>query len=173
MGSSGLLIFFVLVAAAVFEFMWTVTWYPPYFRYGVPIYLSRIPCPSVTLPLPSPNELSGRYKARWDDPPLFRSLSATEIGFRDPLFEIRPFSAWRLTHGLIELRQSTADVLLVGYVNLTMLLLGTVVLISLPMSDFTWMLWFLVPAVALWVFVIIQQYRRVGRMLAEAIQGRS
>ena len=100
---------------AVLELCLTWTWSPPYFRYGVPVFLYRLKLPSPLSRLPSPESLR---------PHLCGELRSVRFGVLSPVelaFNGQPYVMTNLgpmvMHGMVRLGPSGQTVVMRGLLN--------------------------------------------------------
>ena len=112
-------LFFTLVLGAIaIDFISGLTWWPRYFRYGIPLFIRRRPLPRALPVLPEPGALDARFESGWIVPIVFKRLSPTEIAVREAFWRgFFKFTYLSLVHGLIEVDPNARELRIVGYAN--------------------------------------------------------
>src|SRR5881409_2009878 len=91
----------LFVVIYLVELVALVSWYSPYYRTGVVVFRRRYPAPKE-LEL-EPRALRLRLVTRRDPAFLFHRLSASEVAFRERLFQLRFLNHTPIVRGLLEL----------------------------------------------------------------------
>ncbi len=117
MGTPAILFAVVVVAVAV-DLLAGLTWWPAYFRIGIPLFVRRQPYPQAVAVLPGSKALTDKYSSSWVIPILFRRLSSTEIAVREAFWGgFQKFTYTPLVHGLIEADPLAREIKIVGRAN--------------------------------------------------------
>ncbi len=103
---------FALVADSLF---WA-TWFPPYFRTGIPMYSRSFPAkPASDWPIPA-HELQDVFSSLLTYSMGFRALTETQYAFRERL-QIKPVRYIPLMHGLVSWNYQASRLHITGYAN--------------------------------------------------------
>ncbi len=112
-------VFFVMMLVAVaVDLLAGLTWWPSYFRIGIPLFVRRQPFPQAVPVLPGSTALAESYSNSWVVPILFRRLSSTEIAVREAFWGgFLKLTYTPLVHGLIEADPIAREIKIVGRAN--------------------------------------------------------
>ena len=110
------LAFVALVVLALIELVLSGSFSRPYFRFGIPIFIVRLPARERGLP-DFEERLESEFSSGLTPPLVFRRFSPTEVGFRERAFGWRVFSYTPVMHGLIRLAPSEGTVYVIGWLN--------------------------------------------------------
>lgn len=105
----------ILMCALIADLVLSSTWHPGYFRFGVPLFVSRVE--SVDTDRVSPQWLNERYVNSTLVPLVFKSLTQCEIAFREKMWAFRLIHYTPVMHGLIQLDAPGRRVVVRGYGN--------------------------------------------------------
>lgn len=112
-------LFFALILGAIaVDFISGLTWWPAYFRYGIPLFVRRRPLPHALPVLPEPGALDDRFEGGWVVPIVFKRLSPSEIAVREAFWRgFFKFTYTPLVHGLLEVDPNARELRIVGHAN--------------------------------------------------------
>jgi hypothetical protein len=117
MENPAVFIILILVAIAIDMFS-SLSWWPPYFRIGLPLFVRSAPLPQVSPVLPGSAELAERFSGSWVIPILFKRLSSNEIAVRESFWGgFFKITYTPLVHGLLEADPLARKVKIVGRAN--------------------------------------------------------
>jgi hypothetical protein len=161
----------LLVALAV-DVISGLTWWPDYFRIGLPLFVRGQPYTVAVPALPGSKALADRFSGSWVLPLVFRRLSPTEIAVRESFwggFFRVTYSP--LVHGILEINEVSREIRIVGRVNflplaLVAVLAAPIVTQTGPANLFSIVLLVLLVAGPL----LAVQYVRYGRVVKEALR---
>jgi hypothetical protein len=107
-----------MLAAVAVDLLAGLTWWPAYFRIGIPLFVRRQPFPQALAVLPGSKVLAESYSSAWVVPILFRRLSSTEIAVREAFWGgFLKFTYTPLVHGLLEADPIAREIKIVGRAN--------------------------------------------------------
>ena len=115
---------FAMVAAfglAIIEAICSIGWYSLYFRHGIRLFTKQVPLAIRPMALPTVTDLNEGLKGKWGPSLVFKSLSNTEIAFRERAFEFTFFNSTPVMHGLIRYYPLEGQLEVIGYLNWTVL----------------------------------------------------
>ena len=165
-------LFFALIMGAVaIDLLAGLTWWPYYFRYGLPLFVRTKSFPHVTPALPGSKALADRFDKTMAMPLLFRRLSKTEIGFRERFWGgFFKFTYTPLVHGLLTIDEFSREIKVVGHANASPLvfLAAFAVPFTIEMSKHD-QFFGIVFLIFLFGSILLIQYVRYGRVLKEAL----
>ena len=154
-------VFILLIAAWAIDLLSGLTWWPDYFRVGIPLFVRRQPYSQALPALPASKALGDRFSGTAALPLLFRRLSSTEIAIREAFWGgFLRFNYTPLVHGLLEVDETSREMKIIGRAN-AFPLVFLAAFASNPLGIEC--LVFLVAA----LFLI--QYVRYGNVLREAL----
>jgi hypothetical protein len=108
----------LLVGAILIDVLAGLTWWPPYFRIGIPLFVRKRPFQKASPELPDVAELSERFSGSWVMPIRFKRLSSTQIAARESFWGgFFKLTYTPLVHGLLEADQMAREVKIVGRAN--------------------------------------------------------
>lgn len=110
-----------LIALFVIDSVLAFTWNKHYFRYGIPIYKKQF----EALNLVSEKKMADELKHNGDF--FIKPISENELAIRDPFGVL---SGSSILHGVLRLNNSKGTVKLIGYVDLTRLLFGVMLILT-------------------------------------------
>ncbi len=161
-----------LLAVFAVEAFLSSRWLPSYFRSGPIVFSQRIVPRRAAQGLPLPLKLEYEMRSPYVPALLFRTLSADEIAFREPLFEVRLLSYSPVMHGHIESCPDERSVFVRGRLNWSALVLFVALALFLRREGLVELMALLVAAFASLYVVQASRFRRVGAVVAEEIATR-
>jgi len=161
--------FFVVLGALAVDVLAGLTWWPDYFRIGIPLFIRRQPFSQAIPVLPGSQALADRFTSAWVVPILFKRLSSTEIAVRESFWGgFFRFTYTPLVHGLLEADPVAREIRIVGRVNafpLAFLICFAVPFSIRTSADDPFLVPFLI---GLFAFLFLIQFVRYGNVLFEA-----
>jgi hypothetical protein len=114
---SSTVLFASLALGLLADVLLSATWFPPYFRAGLPIYRRTFPAqPASELPLPD-HELESAFESGFAHSIAFRTLSPRETAFREQLLQVRLFGYNWVMHGLLTWDYAGRQIRVTGFAN--------------------------------------------------------
>ena len=155
-------IYLILILVLV-EYILSIFWYAPYYRYGLPVYRRKI---HISKFKPGFAEKLERYQDAGAARPLvFRAISYDEIAFREKVYGLYWIDYAPVIRGLIHLSEKRRSVMLTAKVNWYALLIPVLFLFMVrSIGNWAYILIILVIFLAIYVF---QRHRfdKVGNLL--------
>jgi hypothetical protein len=107
-----------LVSAAVLELVLWLIIFPPYFRFGLPLYSAEVPISTPLQRAPNAREMRESQVPSLLVPFEFRDVGSGSLGFRESLGPFFRVSYPPLMHGLVRFVPGENSIRVVGYANL-------------------------------------------------------
>ena len=163
--------FLVLILGAIAVDLFSgLTWWPGYFRMGIPLFVRKQSYSQAFPVLPGSKALGERFCGAWVVPLLFHRLSPTEIAVRERFWGgFFKFTYTPLVHGLLEVDEIEREIKIVGRANaFPLVFLGVFAVpftIEMIRRDYFGIVFlaFLVGS------LLMIQFIRYGRVLKEAL----
>lgn len=125
-----------LIALLLLESILLLSWIRLYFRFGIPIYVKRIPFfGSLDEPFDA-QYLGENFKGVYVPTIFFRRMNSKECAFREKLWNFRIFSYIPVMRGLIKGDEENNSLCIIGYVNWYVVFFSIFALISAILSSF-------------------------------------
>ena len=139
---------------------------PFYFRYGIPVFIVRVPYRERTLASNVETELSVKFSKGLSPALVFRRLDAIEVAFRETALRFSVFTYTPIMPGLIRLVPEEGTACVIGWANWFTVFFAVA---FLWLADLDWFFVFALCGV-LGVIYLVQarRYRKVARQLVEA-----
>lgn len=111
--------FILFAILLVLENLAAQAWWPPYFRFGLPVFFSRAALPGVLDAAETAQALAAQFKANPLHPTIrFKPLGTHQVALREALFEPRGgVSYLPVMRLLVRLKPDAARATLTGYLN--------------------------------------------------------
>jgi hypothetical protein len=156
----------IFLLVIVLEIVMCAKWWPPYFRYGLPLFHCR---PSRV----DFNRISARWLAEHHVnailvPLMFRRVSYTEIAFREKFPVLRLINFTPLLHGIIRKQEGSDKITITGYPSWAALafMAGLINLSARNIADETIYLKVLAVTASVFFIIMFIQYLRFRRIVA-------
>ena len=162
------ILFSVLLGAFLIDVLAGLTWWPPYFRIGIPLFVRKQPIQQVLPELPDATELSEKFSGSWVMPIRFKRLSSTQIAVRESFWGgFFKLTYTPLAHGLLDVESNTRELKIVGRANafsLVFIAFAIPTVVRFSASDPVVLPFF----AGLITFLFVVQFIRYGNILFEA-----
>jgi len=108
----------LFLGAIVIDVVAGLTWWPPYFRIGIPLFVRKLPFRQALPVLPDVAELAEQFSGSWVMPIRFKQFSSTEIAVRESFWGgFFKFTYTPLVHGLLDVDTNAREIRIVGRAN--------------------------------------------------------
>ena len=112
------ILFPLLLGAFLIDVLAGLTWWPPYFRIGIPLFVRKQPFQQALPELPDVAELTEKFSGPWVMPIRFERLSSTQIAVRESFWGgFFKLTYTPLVHGLLEVDTHARELRIVGRAN--------------------------------------------------------
>ncbi|MBI5696685.1 MAG: hypothetical protein HZC51_13310 [Nitrospirae bacterium] len=111
------LAFLVLLLVVIAEITVSAKWNGSYFRYGIPVFKSVIEVHGSDVELPSDESLSGRFRSGIVQSLVFKTISDSEVAFRERGFELTLLTYSPVMHGLVSMSPGRRSIEVKGVLN--------------------------------------------------------
>lgn len=155
-----------LISLLLLESILLLSWNSIYFRFGIPIYVKRIPFfGSLNKPF-DVQYLGENFKGVYVPTMFFRELSSQECAFREKLWNFRIFSYIPVMRGLIKGDEEKKSLFIVGYINWYVVFFVIFALSSALFSSFPSWTPLLILAV-LFYFIQASRFKQIAEVAFE------
>ena len=108
---------FIATVVSLIEFSLTVSWNRSYFRFGFPLFYSRVHSKSTDL---KSDHFEGKFSSRIFPHLIFKTIDKHNIGFRERFYPFSTIGYAPIMHGLISEDKNDNAVIIRGYMNWSM-----------------------------------------------------
>ncbi|MBI5696684.1 MAG: hypothetical protein HZC51_13305 [Nitrospirae bacterium] len=154
-----------LLLVVLAEIIASARWSASYFRSGIPLFSKSISVRVFDGVLPEDEAMTEKFKGgTFGQSLVFKSISETEVAFREKAFEFTFFNSTPVMHGLLSLTPGRRGIEVVGRLNWSILGFALIFIVQFGRMHDEMLIIFLPAFVGMMLLLYYIQYRRFNRV---------